>query len=212
MDQQEQRKQQDRYDSERAAVKRLAREEGTAERQLDYVQVVFGLEWFDEEDAAVAMVGDLVTADEGNPRAVLLHSHSALHLLMDDESIEKARRLLTAVPVESAYRPMAAMHLAAINEWNGVGSSDRELTFRLISESVERAPEFVSNNAWLGRLLAKRGETAEARRHLTRAKANILPKGEARDRLSVVERAWHECFTGRLSTPVGIELDLDKLG
>lgn len=209
MDQQEQH---DQYDSERAEVKRLARDEGTTERQLDYVQVVFGLEWFDEEDSAVAMVGDLVTADEVNPRAVLLHSHSALHVLMDDESIAQARRLLTAIPVESAYRPMAAMHLAAISEWNGVESSDRDLTFRLISESVERAPEFVSNNAWLGRLYAKRGETAEAKSHLARAKANILPKGEARDRLSVVERAWHECFTGRLSTPVGIELDLEKLG
>lgn len=208
MDQQEQRGQ---YDSEYAEIKRLAREEGTAERQLDYVQVVFGLEWFDEEDAAVAMVEDLVAADEGNPRAVLLHSHSALHLLMDDESIAKARRLLTAIPVESVYRPMAAMHLAAINEWNGVDRGYRELTFRLVSESVERAPEFVSNNAWLGRLHAKRGESAEAKRYLARAKANILPKGEPRDRLSVVERAWHECFTGRLSSPVGIEMDLDKL-
>ncbi|MFC8827613.1 tetratricopeptide repeat protein [Streptomyces sp. NPDC057137] len=192
-------------------VKRLAREEGTTERKLDYVQVVFGLEWFGDEDSAVAMVGDLVTADEGNPRAVLLHSHSALHLLMDDESIAKARRLLSAVPVESVYRPMAATHLAAINERHGAERSDRELTFRLISESVDRAPEFVSNNAWLGRLYARRGETTEARHYLARAKANILPKGEARDRLSLVERAWHECFTGCLSTPVGIELDLDKL-
>lgn len=208
--------QQDRRHAEYAEVRRLAQEEGAAggpaERRLDYVQVVLGLEWFDEEDAAVTMADQLVTADAGNPRAVLLYSHSALHIRMDDEAIARAGVLLAGIPARSVYRPMAAVHLAALDEWNGADSADRELVFRLISESVERAPEFVSNNSWLGRLYAARGETAEARRYLERARANILPEGEARSGLTLVEKAWHECFTGRLASPVAIEMDLAKLG
>lgn len=202
----------DQVDQEQAyaEVKRLAREEGSTGRLLDYAQVVFGLEWFDEESAAVTTVTRVVDEHPDDPRAALLFSHSALHVQLDEDAVRRGGELVSGIPKESPYWPLAAMQLAAVNEWNGVERSDRELTFRLISESVERAPELVSNNSWLGRLYAERGETAKARRYLERARGNILEDRE-RAALSLVERAWHECFTGRLASPVGIEMDLAKL-
>ncbi|MFE1960057.1 hypothetical protein [Streptomyces sp. NPDC059479] len=201
---------QEHRNQEYVEVKRLAQEEGSTARLLDYAQVVFGLEWFDEESAAVATVTRVADEHPDDPRAALLFSHSALHIQLDEDAVLRGGELVARIPRESSYRPMAAVQLAAVNEWNGVDRSDRDLTFRLIAESVERAPELTSNNAWLGRLYAERGEPAQARRYLERARANILEAPE-RAALSLVERAWHECFTGRLSSPVGIEMDLAKL-
>ncbi|MET7716948.1 hypothetical protein [Streptomyces sp. NPDC005407] len=81
-----------------------------------------------------------------------------------------AADLLKAVPADSTFRGVAALQLVGINKWHGVDRSDTALTFRLVSESVECAPELVSNHAWLGRLLAAEGRTEEARRHLERAR------------------------------------------
>ncbi|MGW2053231.1 hypothetical protein ACWCOZ_04780 [Streptomyces sp. NPDC001840] len=200
----------DQVGQEYAEVKRLAQEEGSTARLLDYVQVVFGLEWFDEESAAVATVIRVAAEHPDEPRAALLFSHSALHIQLDEDAVRRGGELLSRIAEDSPYWPVAAVQLAAVNEWNGVDRSDRELTFRLIAESVARAPELTSNTSWLGRLYARRGDTAEARRYLERARANILGERE-RAALSLVERAWHECFTGLLASPVGIEMDLAAL-
>ncbi|WP_066953234.1 hypothetical protein [Streptomyces lushanensis] len=206
----QEQKHEEHRDREYAEVKRLAQEGGPTAGLLDYAQVVFGLERFDEESAAVAIVTRVAGEHPDDPRAALLFSHSALHIQLDEDAVLRGGELVARIPRESVYRPLAAVHLAAVNEWNGVDRSDRDLTFRLITESVERAPELTSNNAWLGRLHAERGEPAKARRYLERARANILGAPE-RAALSLVERAWHECFTGRLASPVGIETDLAKL-
>lgn len=197
-------------DDEALEIRRTAFATADADRLLDYVQVVFGQEWFDEEGRAVETVDRVAASDPDSARAAMLYAHAALHVRLDDESVARARDLLLRVPHDSADWPAAALQLVGVNEWNGVDRSDKEYTFRLVSESVARAPQLVHNNARLGRIHAGRGDIDEARRYLERARANILGERE-RSALSLVERSYHECFTGRLASPVGIDMDLAQL-
>ncbi|MFG2334636.1 hypothetical protein ACGFMM_34225 [Streptomyces sp. NPDC048604] len=204
-------------DDEALEIRRAAFATGDTARLLDYVQVVFGREWFDEENRAAEAieriaetVDRVAVSDPVGSRAALLYAHAALHVRMDDASVDRARELLLGVPHESEDWPAAALQLVGVNEWHGVERSDKEYTFRLVSESVERAPGLVHNNARLGRLHASRGDIDEARRYLEHARANILGESERRA-LSLVERSYHECFTGCLASPLGIDMDLTQL-
>jgi hypothetical protein len=165
------------------------------------------LEPFHREEIGVAIARLALMLCPGNARASTIFAHGVMVIEPTDPSLREAAALLRAVP-DTAHKYKAAANVLLSGILQDLDELDPAEELRLLEQSVSMAPSWVRNRLFLAEALAAAGRVHEAHHQVEAASGNLLnPEG-----ISVIDRSFHDLFTGRLSSVEDIEAVRTRFG
>lgn len=143
------------------------------------------------EDEAIELLESIVARHPQHAEARVWLAYALLHFGMDQDSLARAREVVTPVLENTSHAGAAYMLLGEIGEEDGVEVAER---IRLLEASVAAEPEWVNNRHDLAVAYFEAGRSEDATAQLEAALGSI--RGEDPD-WSLARRSYEESLTGR---------------